>query len=67
MEADVLTIENGVLTKCNAKFEHIEIPDGVTKIASNAFKDCALTCVSLPEGRGHGLERGVRRGDYRLL
>ena len=49
-EKKVLTIKNNILEKCtNSKFAvDIEIPDGVTEIAREAFAGrCASGCASL--------------------
>lgn len=43
-------IENGVLTKCNAREDHIVIPDGVTDIYAFAFYDRKNTkSITLPK------------------
>ena len=48
-EEDVLTIENGVVTKCKKDAVSVVIPDGVTAIGENAFLNCsALKSISLP-------------------
>jgi hypothetical protein len=47
-----LTIENGVLTRCNtAAIGEITVPSGVTAIGDSAFSRCQyITSVILPEG-----------------
>ena len=37
-----LTINDGVLEKCDKNALSVEIPDGVQKIGSSAFQDCSL-------------------------
>ena len=42
-------IENGVLTKYTGSGGDVIIPEGVTKIGSRAFKNCAnLTSITIP-------------------
>ena len=51
MEKDVLTIENGVVKKCDKSAVSVVIPDGVTEIGDWAFKDCsALKSIVIPNG-----------------
>jgi hypothetical protein len=47
-----LTIENGVLTRCNtAAIGEITVPSGVTTIGDSAFYKCQyITSIILPEG-----------------
>lgn len=49
--SDILQIENGVLISCTDKSAtSVTIPDGVTQIGENAFKDCtSLSSVLIPE------------------
>ncbi len=43
-------VENGVLEKCNAREDHIVIPDGVTSIYMSAFSDRKNTkSITLPK------------------
>ena len=45
-----LTIENGVVTKCDENAVDVVIPEGVTEIGSCAFEECSsLASVSLPK------------------
>ena len=47
---DVLTIENGVVTKCDENAVDVVIPEGVTEIGDWAFNGCkSLTSVVIPE------------------
>ena len=47
---DVLTIENGVVTKCKKNAVDVVIPAGVTEIGGWAFNGCkSLTSVVIPE------------------
>ena len=47
---DVLTIENGVVTKCDENAVDVVIPEGVTEIGGWAFNGCkSLTSVVIPE------------------
>ena len=49
-ENDVLTIEDGVLTKCKEGLVNLVVPNGVTEIGQEAFSDCSsLTSVVIPE------------------
>ena len=44
-------IENGVLVRYRGEEEHVVIPDGVSKIADEVFKDCMeIKSVVFPEG-----------------
>ena len=44
-------IENGVLVRYRGEEEHVVIPDGVSKIADEVFKDCTeIKSVVFPEG-----------------
>lgn len=50
MEENVLTIENGVVTKCDKSAVNVVIPDGVTKIGQKAFDYCkSLLSVEIPK------------------
>ncbi len=45
------TITNGVLTAYNGAGGEVVIPEGVSKIGDNAFKDCeSLTSIQIPDG-----------------
>ena len=47
--ADVLTIEDGELTKCNCHATKVVIPEGVRRIGYRAFNSCyALKTVEIP-------------------
>jgi len=49
-ENDVLTIEDGVLTKCKADAVNVVIPEGITEIGKEAFYWCeSLESVTFPE------------------
>ena len=52
MTTNGLTIENGVLTKCDKSFRGaLNIPDGVTSIGDSAFAGCTgLTSVTIGKG-----------------
>ena len=43
-------IENGVLTKYVGPGGNVEIPEGVTEIATNAFRHSKVTGIKFPEG-----------------
>ena len=45
----MLTIEDGVLIKCDDMITEVEIPNTVKKIAENAFYHCSITSLVLPE------------------
>lgn len=49
IENDVLTIENGVLTKCKEDAVNVVIPEGVTEIGEGVFVKCdSLKSVVFP-------------------
>ena len=51
IENDVLTIEDGVLTKCKEGLVNLVIPDGVTEIGYGVFTRCkSLASVEFGEG-----------------
>ena len=50
MKGEVLTIEDGVLTRCDDEAVDIMIPDGVTEIGERAFYCCkSLKSVVIPD------------------
>ena len=59
---DVLTIENGVVTKCKKDAVDVVIPEGVTEIGKFAFRDCySLTSVEFGGTRAQW--EAIREGD----
>ena len=50
-ENDVLTIINGIVTKCKEGLVNLVIPDGVTEIGVRAFSKCVerLESVVIPK------------------
>ncbi len=50
-DSEKFVIEDGVLVKYNGHDEDIVVPYGVTKIGTNAFRDCRFAkSITLPEG-----------------
>lgn len=50
-DSDFVIIGNGVLTKYTGSGGDVVIPDGVTAIGEEAFKDCeSLTGINIPDG-----------------
>ncbi len=43
-------IENGVLIQYNGKDTSVQIPDGVTEIGDDAFRECENLTVYAPSG-----------------
>lgn len=50
MKGEVLTIKDGVLTRCDDEAVDVMIPDGVTEIGERAFYCCkSLKSVVIPD------------------
>lgn len=52
---EILTIENGVLKRCDEYFKgDLVIPDSVTEIGEAAFQSCNLKSVVIPNSVNDG-------------